>query len=86
MLVLNLFLSTVSPVGEVVMQDYWMRFLKLKEGVCVLGYNPANISWTSVATLCTYSVTMIKKNVKAIFPACKNWLNFASEVSLKLKF
>ena len=45
MLVLNLFLSTVSPVGEVVMQDYWMRFLKLKEGVCVLGYNPATISF-----------------------------------------
>ena len=29
-LVLNLSLSTVSPVGEVVMQDYWMRFLNLQ--------------------------------------------------------
>ena len=30
MLVLNLCLSTVSPVGEVVKQDYWMRFLNFK--------------------------------------------------------
>ena len=36
MLVLNLFLSTVSPFGEIVMQDYWMRFLKFKKVVCVL--------------------------------------------------
>ena len=26
MLLSNIFLSTVSPVGEVVMQDYWMTF------------------------------------------------------------
>ena len=36
MLVLSLFLSTVFPFGEVVMQDYWMRFLKFKKGVLVL--------------------------------------------------
>ena len=36
MLVLNLFLSTMSPVGEVVKQDYWMRFLKFKIDVHVL--------------------------------------------------
>ena len=36
MLVLNLFLSTMSPVGEVVKQDYWMRFLKFKIDVRVL--------------------------------------------------
>ena len=36
MLVLSLFLSTVFPFGEVVMQDYWMRFLKFKKDVLVL--------------------------------------------------
>ena len=36
MLVLNLFLSTVSPFGEFVMKDYWMRFLKFKRDVRVL--------------------------------------------------
>ena len=36
MLVLNLFLSTVSPFGEIVMQDYWMRFFNFKNGVRVL--------------------------------------------------
>ena len=35
MLVLNLCLSTVSPVGEVVKQDYWMRFLNFKIDVGV---------------------------------------------------
>ena len=48
MLVLNLFLSTVSPFGEIVMQDYWMRFLKFKKVVCVL--YPATIFGTWVAT------------------------------------
>ena len=36
MLVLSLFLNTVFPFGEVVMQDYWMRFLKFKKDVLVL--------------------------------------------------
>ena len=36
MVVLGLFLSTVFPFGEVVMQDYWMRFLKFKKDVLVL--------------------------------------------------
>ena len=36
MLVLSMFLSTVFPFGEVVMQDYWMRFLKFKKDVLVL--------------------------------------------------
>ena len=48
MLVLNLFLSTVSPFGEIVMQDYWMRFLKFKKVMCVL--YPATIFGTWVAT------------------------------------
>ena len=32
---LMLVLSTVFPFGEVVMQDYWMRFLKFKKDVLV---------------------------------------------------
>ena len=48
MLVLNLFLSAVSPFGEIVMQDYWMRFLKFKKVVNVL--YPATIFGTWVAT------------------------------------
>ena len=36
MLVSNPFLSTLYPFGEVVMQDYLMRFFKLKKDVCVL--------------------------------------------------
>ena len=36
MLVLSLFLSTVFPFREVVMQDYWMKFLKFKKDVLVL--------------------------------------------------
>lgn len=36
MLLLNLFLSIVCLSGEVVMQDYWMLFLKFKNDVHIL--------------------------------------------------
>ena len=36
MLVLNLFSHIVCLFGEVVMQDYWMTFLKLRNDVLVL--------------------------------------------------
>ena len=36
MLVLDLFLSTVSSFREILKQDYWIRFLKFKKGVRVL--------------------------------------------------
>ena len=36
MLVLNIFSNIVCLFGEVVMQDYWMTFLKLRDDVRIL--------------------------------------------------